>query len=324
MSDPAAPQSGPSGLPRAGRRTQDVAGHWVLARLGKRVLRPGGRRLSHQLLLDVDPEARDVVEFAPGIGRTAAEIVALAPLSYIGVEEDPDAAALTEAVVGEAGRVVRADAAATGLPDASVDVVIGEAMLTMQGAAGKAAILGEARRILRREGRYAIHELALEPDALDEADKTTIRRALARSIKVNARPLTGEEWRTLLEENGFAIESVRYAPMALLQPRRLVADEGLGRALRFVVNVLRDADGRRRVLDMRATFRRYRRNLAAIAIVAVRKERVTSWTSKDVQETSRILVPDRAAGTAGGWWRGSVRRTPATRTVKPASRRSGC
>ena len=60
--------------------------------------------------------------------------------------------------------------------------------------------------------------------------------------------------------------------MALLQPRRLVADEGLGRALRFVVNVLRDADGRRRVLDMRATFRRYRRNLAAIAIVAVRKE----------------------------------------------------
>ena len=168
--------------------------------------------------------------------------------------------------------MVRADAAATGLPDASVDVVIGEAMLTMQGAAGKAAILGEARRILRREGRYAIHELALEPDALDEADKTTIRRALARSIKVNARPLTGEEWRTLLEENGFAIESVRYAPMALLQPRRLVADEGLGRALRFVVNVLRDADGRRRVLDMRATFRRYRKNLAAIAIVAVRKE----------------------------------------------------
>ena len=42
MSDPAAPQSGPSGLPRAGRRTEDVAGHWVLARLGKRVLRPGG------------------------------------------------------------------------------------------------------------------------------------------------------------------------------------------------------------------------------------------------------------------------------------------
>ena len=118
MSDPAAPQSGPSGLPRAGRRTEDVAGHWVLARLGKRVLRPGGRRLSHQLLLDVDPEARDVVEFAPGIGRTAAEIVALAPLSYIGVEEDPDAAALTEAVVGEAGRVVRADAAATGLAGA--------------------------------------------------------------------------------------------------------------------------------------------------------------------------------------------------------------
>jgi hypothetical protein len=25
MSDPAAPQSGPSGLPRAGRRTEDVA-----------------------------------------------------------------------------------------------------------------------------------------------------------------------------------------------------------------------------------------------------------------------------------------------------------
>ena len=58
--------------------------------------------------------------------------------------------------------------------------------------------------------------------------------------------------------------------MALLQPRRIIADEGIGGALRFAGNVIRNRDARQRVLGMRKTFRKYRDNLAAIEIVAVR------------------------------------------------------
>ncbi len=68
----------------------DVAkmpGHWLLARLGKRVLRPGGLRLTEVLLDGLAIRTNDeVVEFAPGLGVTARMIMRRGPRSYIGVE----------------------------------------------------------------------------------------------------------------------------------------------------------------------------------------------------------------------------------------------
>ncbi|MBZ4558546.1 methyltransferase domain-containing protein [Mycobacterium avium subsp. hominissuis] len=259
-------------LPGSHRADEAVAGHWLLARLGKRVLRPGGVELTRTLLSHAQLTGADVVELAPGLGRTATEIVARAPRSYVGAEADPDAANVVRGVLGDLGAhnaTVRvADAADTGLPDASGDVVIGEAMLTMQGDAAKRAIVAEAARVLRPGGRYAIHELALTPDTVSEEVSTDIRRALARAIKVNARPLTVAEWSALLAEHGLVVDHVATAPMALLQPRRLVSDEGLFGALRFARNVLVHRDARKRVLTMRRTFRKHRRQLAAVAIVA--------------------------------------------------------
>jgi hypothetical protein len=148
--------------------------------------------------------------------------------------------------------------------------VVGEAMLTMQTNAHKAEIAREAFRVLRPGGRYAIHELALQPNDVAESVKEDVRSALARAIKVNARPLTAEEWTELLTEAGFTVEKISFAPMALLEPHRLIADEGLVGALRFVFNVLRDSDARARVLNMRATFRRHRNNMAAIELIAAK------------------------------------------------------
>lgn len=259
-------------LPASRRDDDAVAGHWLLARLGKRVLRPGGVGLTRTLLSRAELTGADVVELAPGLGRTATEIVAYRPRSYVGAEGDPDAANLVRGALknlGAQNAAVRvADAAETGLPDASSDVVIGEAMLTMQGDAAKRAIVAEAARVLRPGGRYAIHELALTPDTVSEEISTDIRQALARAIKVNARPLTIAEWSTLLAEHGLVVDHVTTAPMALLQPRRLVSDEGLFGALRFARNVLVNRDARKRVLAMRRTFRRHRKQLAAVAIVA--------------------------------------------------------
>lgn len=255
-------------LPLAARKDEDLPGHWLLARMGKRVLRPGGLELTQQMLDDAALAGADVVELAPGLGKTATDILAAGPKSYVGVEADPAAVALTQKAVGDRGRLVEADAASTGLSDASSDVVVGEAMLTMQSERGKDAIIGEAFRVLRPGGRYAIHELALEPDSLAAEQKTEIRQALARSIKVNARPLTEQEWRERLTASGFEIEQIRYAKMALLEPRRVIADEGPLRALRIVGNVVRNSDARRRILGMRSVFRKYRKELAAIEIIA--------------------------------------------------------
>jgi 16S rRNA A1518/A1519 N6-dimethyltransferase RsmA/KsgA/DIM1 with predicted DNA glycosylase/AP lyase activity len=134
-------------LPSADRPDDDVQGHWLLARLGKRVLRPGGVGLTTTLLDRADVPDADVVELAPGLGRTAREIVARHPRSYVGVDADPDAAETVRRVVAGHGTTVVTDAAATTLPDASADVVIGEAMLSMQGDKSKNAIVAEAARL---------------------------------------------------------------------------------------------------------------------------------------------------------------------------------
>ena len=43
-------------------------GHWILAKLGKKVLRPGGRVLSEWLVKNLEITSKDdIVEFAPGL-----------------------------------------------------------------------------------------------------------------------------------------------------------------------------------------------------------------------------------------------------------------
>ena len=255
-------------LPQARRSDDAVSGHWLLARLGKRVLRPGGIELTRTLLAGAEVSDADVVELAPGLGRTAAEIVELRPRSYRGVDQDPAAAEAVRAIVSPHGTVHTGDAAHSGLPSDTADVVIGEAMLTMQNDRTKAAIIAEAARLLRPGGRYAIHELALTPDGVSEEVKATVRGQLARSIKVNARPLTPIEWQLLLSAHGLVVDQVSVAPMALLEPRRLISDEGALGAARFAWRLIARPDARRRVQAMRRTFRENRQHLTAIAIVA--------------------------------------------------------
>ncbi len=58
--------------------------------------------------------------------------------------------------------------------------------------------------------------------------------------------------------------------MHLLEPARLVRDEGLLRALRFAWNVVTHSAARHRVFAMRRVFRKYGNHLAAIALVAIK------------------------------------------------------
>ena len=255
-------------LPYADRPIASAPGHWVLARAGKRVLRPGGAALSTAMLGHARLAGADVVELAPGLGRTAAEIVKAGPASYTAIDRDPDAARRVAAVVGDLGTVRQGEAADTGLDEASADVVVGEAMLTMQGDKGKAAIVAEAARVLRPGGRYAIHELGVTPDDIDEEYYTELRRDLARSIHVNARPMTAAAWKELMEDAGLVVDWADTAPMALLKVGRNIRDEGVGGFLRIARNVAADKALRRRVQEMAGTFKRYEKDMVGIALVA--------------------------------------------------------
>lgn len=138
----------------------------------------------------------------------------------------------------------------------------------MQSEQHKRAIMAEAFRTLAPGGRYGIHELTLVPDGLAAEHQRHITKDLSLDIKVGARPVTVQEWCDLLRSVGFEIVDTTSAPMHLLEPRRLVADEGLRGAARFTFNVLRDRGARQRVLRMRSMFRRHADHLGAIAILA--------------------------------------------------------
>ena len=261
------------GRPGEGLKTEKMPGHWVLARLGKRVLRPGGMELTRLMLkhLAIGP-ADEVIEFAPGMGITAALTLQLHPASYTAVERDEAAAKTVGSyLTGARQRCVIASASATGLPGDSATVVYGEAMLTMQTEQTKREIVQEAYRLLKSGGRYGIHEMCFLSDNLDETEKRETERDLTGVVHHGVRPLTVSEWRSVLESEGFAVQSVEMAPMSLLEPGRLVRDEGIAGALRFVWNVLHDKEARQRVLEMRSTFRRNRKHLGAVAITVSKR-----------------------------------------------------
>jgi SAM-dependent methyltransferase len=249
-----------------------LPGHWLLAMMGKRVLRPGGLELTKRLLAEISVSQQDdVVEFAPGLGITARMTLAHHPHSYTAIERDPDAAAIVGRYLNEPHeRCVVGTAEETGLLNDAASVVYGEAMLSMQPASTKARIVSEAARLLRPGGRFGIHELCLRPDEVDETIRNAIQRDLSDEIHVGVRPLTVCEWRELLAEAGLKVVAEHTAPMHLLEPARLIKDEGVLRALRFAWNVATHAAARRRVLTMRGTFRKYKRNLAAVVLVATK------------------------------------------------------
>jgi cyclopropane fatty-acyl-phospholipid synthase-like methyltransferase len=264
----------PTPMPGEALKEEKMPGHWLLARLGKRVLRPGGRQLTHQMIesLDIKP-SDEVIEFAPGLGETACLTLKRKPASYTAVERDKDAAALVQKFLqGPEQRCVVGLAENTGLPNASATVVYGEAMLSMQPPQHKSQIFREANKLLKPGGRYGIHELCLVPNDLNESTKLEIQKELSTVIHHGTRPLTLAEWQGLLETEGFSVQAHAQAPMHLLEPWRIIQDEGIAGAIRFAANLLCNREARRRVLAMRRVFSKYRNNLAAVMLIGHKKE----------------------------------------------------
>ena len=250
-----------------------MPGHWVLARLGKRVLRPGGMELTRRMLKALQISAKDeVVEFAPGMGITAQLTLRASPASYTAVERDEAAAKIVRGYLsGERQNCIVGSATDTGLPSGSASVVYGEAMLTMQPADTKRQIIHEAYRLLNKNGRYGIHEMCLVAEDMSDETRKKTERDLTGVVHHGVRPLTISEWRSLLESEGFTIQSIDKAAMSLLESGRMIRDEGVLGAIRFLSRLLRDSEARRRVLEMRSTFRSNRRNLGAVAITAIKE-----------------------------------------------------
>ncbi|MBI3141432.1 MAG: class I SAM-dependent methyltransferase [Bacteroidetes bacterium] len=245
-------------------------GHWVLAKMGKKVLRPGGKELTEKLVQALDIQGDDtVVEFAPGLGFTAQMVLARQPKKYVGVDANEQAVELLQKKLAGQGREIHlGNAAETGLPSRLATKVYGEAMLTMHADHRKGEIVREAYRLLQPGGLYAIHELGLTPGNLSDEKKAEVQRDLAQAIRVNARPLTTSEWRHVLEKEGFVVTYTASNAMHLLEAKRMIDDEGLWRTLRIGWNIVRNRAALQRVLEMHRVFRKHAACMNAVVMVA--------------------------------------------------------
>jgi SAM-dependent methyltransferase len=259
-------------LPAPGARLDaaTMPAHWLLARLGKRVMRPGGLPVTQTMLAGLGIGSDDdVVDLAPGLGVTVQLVHAARPASFRGLERSEVEAERARRLSGGVPYAcVVAAPEATGLADASASVVYGEAVLSLETDATKQAIIAEAARLLRPGGRLGLHELLLRPDDLAAEQKRGIEEQLTRTLRVRARPLTLTEWKALLERGGFDVDVASSAPLLLLSPPTFVRDEGVGGTVRFVARAVRHPAALQRLSVIWKVFRRYRHHLGAVALVA--------------------------------------------------------
>jgi SAM-dependent methyltransferase len=243
--------------------------HWLLARLGKKVMRPGGLPVTRTMLdgLTIGP-GDDVVDLAPGLGVTVQLVQAARPASFRGLERGEVEAERARRLGAVPYTCVVAPPEATGLDDGSASVVYGEAVLSLETDDTKRLIIAEAARLLRPGGRLGLHELLLRPEAASEQTKREVEDELTRTLRVRARPLTLAEWTGLLHEGGFDVIMASPAPMSLLSPPTFVRDEGLAGTVQFLARTAREPGAPQRLSVIWRIFQRYRRNLGAVALVA--------------------------------------------------------
>ena len=217
-------------------------GHEFLARLGKTRLRPGGREATEWLLGHVDFTADTrVLEVACNMGTTMVALAEAHGCRITGLDMNPKALEKARANIAAHGLndvidVVEGNALALPFPDATFDVVINEAMLTMLPRENKAKAIAEYFRVLKPGGVLLTHDVALR--VTDDAEAVELRAGISRAINVNVDPLPHALWEKLLRDAGFAIE-VQTGDMTLLDPAGLVRDEGFDGAMKIIRNGLR-------------------------------------------------------------------------------------
>ncbi|MBE9213382.1 methyltransferase domain-containing protein [Plectonema cf. radiosum LEGE 06105] len=243
-------------------------GHQVLAAAGKRILRPGGKAATEKLFSWANFQPGEtVLELAASFGESAIEIAKRFNVRVVGIENNPDSVAKARENIKAAGlsdriTIIEGDIFELNQITEKFDYVLAEAILTMQSNTGKAKILSAIKDCLKPGGKFLSHEM------LVRSHESEVRKSLSQTIRVNANPLTIEEWQTVCKKAGLSIQQQQTGAMGLLNFDRILRDEGLFRTIKIVWNVLTNSDLRQRVLQMRRSFQQQRHNIGNIVFWA--------------------------------------------------------
>lgn len=245
-----------------------VPGHQVLATAGKKILRPGGKAATQQLLTWANFQPGEtLLELAASFGESAIEIAKKYKVRVVGMEKNPDSVAKARENIKAAGlsdqiTIIEGDIFHLDEMTDKFDYVLAEAILTMQSDVGKAKILSGVKNCLKPGGKFLSHEMLVR----DNAEQ--VRKSLSESIRVNANPLTVSQWSNLCRDAGLTLQQQQTGNMGLLNLNQMINDEGLFGTVKIIWNVLTKPNLRHRVLQMRRSFQQQGKNLGYIVFIS--------------------------------------------------------
>ncbi len=241
------------------------AGHIFLAKLGKKRLRPGGKKATEYLFEQGKFSSdKKVLEIACNMCTTSIELAQRYQCSIDALDLDENALVKAKENVSNAklsNFITLHPGNATQLPfeNESFDIVINEAMLTMLNDDMKQKCLNEYYRVLKPGGVLLTHDvMILEEDKALQAD-------LSRGIKVHVTPHTEKGWTKLFHTAGFKDIQNIHGKMSLMSPIGMIKDEGLKNTLKIVRNGLKKENKKTFIL-MFKLFRKNRKKIGFIAI----------------------------------------------------------
>ncbi len=245
---------------------ENIPGHWLFARIGKKVLRPGGKDFSKEILNIVDVNNKDIVEFAPGLGATTKLISKLKPKSYVGIDLDKTVCDnLSKKYLNFT--FINSKVQENNLEDESKDIVLAEAMLTMNDNKEKDIIVKEVNRILKSGGYFAIHEVGYKDGVCDYSIEVS-NRSLSNVLNHAIAPLRIKDWEKLLTKNKFEIVEKKDKDRDMLSIKRIIRDEVIFRTLLMGLRLLFNKRLRKRVKSIKNSFKQQNPYIRAFYIVA--------------------------------------------------------
>ena len=207
-----------------------------MAVIGKRVIHPGGRAATEQLLrrAGIGPETK-VLDAGCGVGTTAITIaqrfsakvtaIDIAPLMLERAREAIDAADVNDRVHVQEGDILALD-----FDDDSFDVVIAEAV-TMFVDRPRAA--RELIRVCRPGGRVLATEFMWRRPPSEEA-----REVFLGQVCPGLHFDTAEDWVRIYTEAGLSDIEIDEGPFEMMTPKGFVQDEGVTRSLSVMGRVM--------------------------------------------------------------------------------------
>jgi arsenite methyltransferase len=207
-----------------------------MAVIGKRVIHPGGRAATEQLLkrAPITGESR-VLDVGCGVGTTAITIAERSGAQVTAVDIEPlmlerANKAVRAAHVADCVHIQEGDILALDFSDDSIDVVIAEAV-TMFVDRSRAA--RELIRVCRPGGRVLATEFMWRRPPSEEA-----REAFLGEVCPRLRFDTAEDWVRIYTDAGLSNVEIDEGPFEMMSPKGFVQDEGVGHTLAVMGRVM--------------------------------------------------------------------------------------